>query len=40
MGKTPWCDNETLQSLNKLLAKTEEDEKADPRWDALKKLNE
>ncbi len=40
MGKTPWCDNETLESLNKLLTKTEDEEKADPRWDALKKLNE
>ena len=40
MGNTPWCDKDTLESLNKLIAKTEEDEKADPRWDVLKKLNE
>jgi len=38
MGNTPWCDKETLDSLSKLTANTETEEKADPRWDALKKF--
>ncbi len=39
-GNTPYCDKETLESLNKLSAGTEEEqeEKTDPRWDALKKF--
>jgi uncharacterized protein len=38
-GNTPYCDKETLESLNKLSASTEEqEEKTDPRWDALKKF--
>lgn len=40
MGNTPYCDNEMLDSLNKLIAKTEQEEKTDPRWEVLKKLNE
>lgn len=39
-GNTPYCDKEMLESLNKLTANTEQDEKTDPRWDVLKKLNE
>jgi len=37
-GKTPYCDKEMLDSLNKLSVNNEQDEKADPRWDALKKF--
>jgi uncharacterized metal-binding protein YceD (DUF177 family) len=37
-GNTPYCDKETLESLVKLTANTEEPEQADPRWDALKKI--
>lgn len=37
-GKTPFCDKEMLDSLNKLSANTEQSEQADPRWDALKKI--
>jgi len=40
MGNTPWCDKEMLESLSKLIAKTDEEDKTDPRWDVLKKLNE
>jgi uncharacterized protein len=32
------CDEEMLDNLNKLSANDEQEEKADPRWDALKKL--
>ncbi|HWZ16485.1 MAG TPA: DUF177 domain-containing protein [Mucilaginibacter sp.] len=39
-GNTPYCDKEMLESLNKLTANTEQNEKTDPRWDVLKKLNE
>jgi uncharacterized protein len=39
-GNTPYCDKEMLDSLNKLTANTEQNEKTDPRWDVLKKLNE
>ena len=38
-GKTPYCDKEMLESLNKLSANTEQNEQIDPRWEALKKLN-
>ncbi len=38
-GNTPYCDKEMLESLNKLAANSEQDEKTDPRWDALKNLN-
>jgi uncharacterized protein len=37
-GNTPYCDKEMLDSLNKLSANTEQNEQADPRWDALKKI--
>ena len=37
-GKTPYCDKEMLDSLNKLTANTEPNEQTDPRWDALKKI--
>jgi len=37
-GNTPYCDKEMLDSLSKLAANTEQDEKTDPRWDALKKF--
>ena len=37
-GNTPYCDKEMLDSLNKLTVNNEQDEKADPRWDALKKI--
>ena len=40
MGETSYCDKEMLESLNKLIAKTDQNEKTDPRWDVLKKLNE
>ena len=39
-GNTPYCDKEMLDSLNKLSANNEQTEQADPRWDALKKLND
>ena len=32
------CDEEMLDNLNKLSANDEQEEQADPRWDALKKL--
>ncbi|WP_374948941.1 DUF177 domain-containing protein [Mucilaginibacter sp.] len=32
------CDEEMLDSLNKLQANDEQEEKTDPRWDALKKF--
>jgi len=37
-GNTPYCDKETLESINKLSANIEQDEQPDPRWDALKKF--
>ena len=37
-GRTPYCDKEMLESLNKLTANNEQSEQADPRWDALKKI--
>ena len=37
-GETPYCDKEMLDNLNKLTANTEQNEAADPRWDALKKI--
>jgi len=37
-GKTPYCDKEMLDSLNKLAVNNEQDEKTDPRWEALKKI--
>jgi len=40
-GETPYCDKDMLDRINKLTAGEEEqnNEEADPRWDALKKLN-
>ena len=38
-GKTSYCDKDMLASLNKLTTNAEQNEKADPRWDALKNLN-
>jgi uncharacterized metal-binding protein YceD (DUF177 family) len=37
-GMTPYCDKETLESLSKLSANTEQAEDIDPRWEALKKI--
>lgn len=37
-GNTPYCDKEMLESLNKLTVNNGQDEKADPRWEALKKI--
>jgi uncharacterized protein len=37
-GNTPYCDKEMLESLNKLSVNNEEDERVDPRWEALKKI--
>ena len=36
-GNTPFCDKEMLDSLNKLSANNNNNE-ADPRWDALKNI--
>ncbi len=37
-GNTQYCDKEMIDRLNKLAANNgEEEEKADPRWDVLKK---
>jgi uncharacterized metal-binding protein YceD (DUF177 family) len=37
-GDTPYCDKDMLDNLNRLSANNEQDEQADPRWDALKKF--
>lgn len=37
-GNTPFCDIEMLEKLDKLKANTDQDEKTDPRWDALKNI--
>lgn len=37
-GGDKQCDEEMLDSLNKLTVNEEQTEKIDPRWDALKKL--
>lgn len=37
-GNTPYCDKEMLDSLNKLSVNTEQTERSDPRWDALKNI--
>ena len=37
-GNTPYCDKEMLDNLSKLSANAEQNEQADPRWDALKKI--
>ena len=37
-GKTPWCDREMLDSLNKLSVNNGQEEQTDPRWEVLKKI--
>jgi len=37
-GRTPYCDKEMLDNLNKLTAHAEQNERTDPRWDVLKKI--
>jgi uncharacterized protein len=38
-GNTPYCDKEMIDRLNELSAGSgDDDNKADPRWDALKKI--
>jgi uncharacterized protein len=37
-GNTKWCDKEMIEKLNKLSKNEEENNSADPRWDALKKI--
>ena len=37
-GNKEYCDKEMLERLEKLASSDETDEKADPRWEALKKL--
>jgi uncharacterized metal-binding protein YceD (DUF177 family) len=37
-GNTSYCDKEMIDRLNALAANNDQDNKADPRWDALKKI--
>ena len=37
-GKTPYCDKEMIDRLAALSPDSEQEDKADPRWDALKKF--
>jgi uncharacterized protein len=37
-GKTPYCDKDMLDRLNKLQASDEKEEPGDPRWDALRNI--
>jgi len=37
-GNTQYCDKEMLDSLAKLSVNNEEDERTDPRWDALRNI--
>ena len=37
-GNTPYCDKEMIERLNQLSDNSGQDEKADPRWDVLKKF--
>jgi uncharacterized metal-binding protein YceD (DUF177 family) len=39
-GNTKWCDSEMIEKLNSLSSSKEEEENdlADPRWEALKKI--
>ncbi len=39
-GNTPYCDKDMLADLSKLTENNEQNESTDPRWDALKKLND
>lgn len=38
IGKTPQCDMEMIAKLNAFAVQNKEENHADPRWDALKKL--
>jgi len=38
-GNTQFCDKDMLEKLDKLKANTDQDEKTDPRWDALRNIN-
>jgi len=38
-GNTPYCDKQTLEKLKAISANNEQNESNDPRWDALKNLN-
>jgi uncharacterized protein len=38
-GNTLYCDKAMLDKLDKLKTYTDENEKTDPRWDALKNIN-
>ena len=38
-GNTPYCDKTMLDKLDKFKTYTDENEKTDPRWDALKNIN-
>lgn len=37
-GNTPWCDKEMLDRLKELSPDSDQQDKTDPRWDALKKI--
>jgi len=37
-GKTPYCDNDMLDRLQKFSGSDEQPEQPDPRWDALKNM--
>lgn len=37
-GNTSYCDKEMIDRLNELSDNSAQDDKADPRWDALKKI--
>ena len=37
-GNTPWCDKEMLDRLKALTPDNDQQDKTDPRWDALKKI--
>jgi uncharacterized metal-binding protein YceD (DUF177 family) len=37
-GNTPWCDKEMLARLKALTPDNDQQDKTDPRWDALKKI--
>ena len=37
-GNTPYCDKEMIDRLNQLSSNGGDDDKADPRWDVLKKI--
>jgi uncharacterized protein len=39
VGNTQWCDREVIEKLEKMSGESEETKDADPRWEALKKIN-